>query len=424
MNNYSAKDQKYIWHPFSSLVNPDPPLVITSAKGIYLHTEDGKKIIDGISSWWVNLHGHSNEHIANAVAQQANTLEHVIFAGFTHPQAIDLAEGLLEILPSNQKKIFYSDNGSTAVEVALKMAIQFWTNKGITKNKIIALKGAYHGDTFGAMSVGERGPFVKAFLPFLFEVEYLDFPEKENETVIIDQLKKIIKKDETAAFIFEPLLQGASGMRMYSPYILDQLIALAQENEIICIADEVLTGFGRTGKYFASDYLKNKPDIFCLSKGLTGGTMALGVTSCAEKIIEAFRTEDILKTFFHGHSFTANPIACAAANASLKLLKEPNCWNNIELINSTHLTFLRKIKNNPKINDIRLLGTVLAIELHTAEETSYFNKARNYLYQFFLKRDILLRPLGNVIYILPPLVIKPQELMIIYDAVEDLLQEW
>src|SRR5690606_3188545 len=316
---FLARDKKVIWHPFTPLTSREDPIVITNAEGVYLHTADGRRSIDAVSSWWVNLHGHSHPHIAAAVAQQASSLEHVIFAGFTHEPAIRLAEMLVDLLPANQKKIFYSDNGSTAVEVALKMAFQYWHNQGKSRDKVIALDGAYHGDTFGAMSVGERGACTAPFSKHLFDVEFLPFPYAENESDVLQAFRKKLSAGDVACFIYEPLVQGSSGMRMYSARILTQMIAAARAEGVICIADEVMTGFGRTGKMFASEFMDEMPDICCLSKGLTGGTMALGVTSCTEAIMDVYRSDDILKTFFHGHSFTANPIACAAAIASLEL---------------------------------------------------------------------------------------------------------
>src|SRR5579871_1284861 len=309
----SESDKKNIWHPFTPLADGFESLVVDSAQGVFLHLHDGRKIIDAVSSWWVNIHGHSNPVIAEAIAIQAKKMEHVIFAGFTHEPAITIAEKLLTILPKNQSKIFFSDNGSTAVEVALKMAIQYWHNLGIEKNKIIAIDGAYHGDTFGAMSVGERGAFTSPFNPYLFDVDFIDFPNAENSQDIITAFRQKVIGGDVAAFVYEPLVQGAAGMRMYSETVLNQLMAIAKRYDVICIADEVFTGFGRTGKYFASDYLDTPPDIIAVSKGITGGFMPLGVTACSEKIVSAFRSADASKTFFHGHSYTANPIACAAA---------------------------------------------------------------------------------------------------------------
>ncbi|MBK6266026.1 adenosylmethionine--8-amino-7-oxononanoate transaminase [Marivirga sp. S37H4] len=420
--NWIDRDKESIWHPFTQLVNGFDHIMIEKAEGLYLYTPEGRKIMDAISSWWVNLHGHSHPKIAEAVFQQASKLEHVIFAGFTHEPAIILAEKLLSILPENQSKIFYSDNGSTANEVALKMAFQFWYNKGEkSRTKVIAFEGAYHGDTFGAMSVGDRGPFSAPFSPFLFDVEFLPTPTQENEAELIIQFEQLIKDKEVAAFIFEPLVLGSAGMKMYAPELLDKLLQLAKENEVICIADEVFTGFGRTGKNFASDYLTTQPDIFCLSKGLTGGTMALGVTSCTARIMEAYKSTDIMKTFFHGHSFTANPIACAASIASFDLLMKEETQMQIRNISDWQKAFQERINNHPKVLNSRVMGTIFALELKTDEDTSYVNEVRHQLYPFFLERDILLRPLGNVIYILPPYIIKKEEIERIYQAVEEML---
>jgi len=424
MDNLSDLDRKNIWHPFTSLEPGEDPILIEKADGIYLYSSDGRKIIDAVSSWWVNLHGHSHPAIAKAVAIQAQTLEHVIFAGFTHEPAIRLSKNLLTILPQNQVKIFYSDNGSTAVEVALKMAIQFWFNQGVTnKKKVIALRGAYHGDTFGSMSVGERGAFTAPFSPYLFDVAYIDFPTAFNEDVVMAQFKNLLSTEDVGAFIYEPLVQAAAGMRMYAAEFLNTLILQAKKHDVVCIADEVFTGFGRTGKMFASNYLTNDPDIVAVSKGITGGTMALGVTSCCEKIMSAFRSSKSEKTFFHGHSYTANPIACAAANASFELLMQENCHHQIRMIEQQHLAFKQKIEGLENVDDVRCLGTILAIELKTTEKTSYFNEARKKILSYFLSKNILLRPLGNVVYIVPPYVIQEHELKQIYSCIENFLFE-
>jgi adenosylmethionine-8-amino-7-oxononanoate aminotransferase len=416
MSDRIRVDRENIWHPFTPLEGGEPPLLITSAKGVYLYTVDGRKIIDAVSSWWVNLHGHSNSIIADAIAKQASTLEHVIFAGFTHEPAIRLSEKLLSMLPAGYSKIFFSDNGSTAVEVGLKMAIQYWHNQGKEKRKIIALKGAYHGDTFGAMSIGERGLFTNPFFPYLFDVEFIDLPTQENEQEVLTQFKSILNTGNVGCFIFEPLIQAAAGMRMYSATILNELIQYAKEKDVVCIADEVFTGFGRTGKIFASDYLENKPDIITLSKGLTGGALPLGVTSCNDKIVSVFKSKDFAKTFFHGHSYTANPIACAAANASMDLLNHPSCQGQIERINKRHKSFKQELLENSVVKDVRVLGTILAVEIDSGE-TSYINDIRKSIYSFFMDQNILLRPLGNVIYVLPPYVITDVELNKIYHAI-------
>ncbi len=424
MDNLLQKDKEAIWHPFTPLTGAADPIEITSAEGIYLHAADGRKIIDAISSWWVNLHGHANPHIAKALADQALKLEHVIFAGFTHEPAVRLSQNLLQILPKNQSKIFFSDNGSTAVEVSIKMALQYWFNKGIkNRKKIIALHGAYHGDTFGAMSVGERGLFTEPFSSHLFDVVFVDFPSTGQEEKSIKQFEKIISSGDTAAFIFEPLVQAASGMRMYSPAVLNELIGLAHSHNVICIADEVFTGFGRTGKLFASDYITNKPDIMALSKGLTGGTMPFGVTTCSQKITTAYNTEDFSKTFFHGHSYTANPLACAVANASFELLLSERCQNDIQRITLKHNQFKTEIEDDSMITNIRTLGTILAMDLKNDEANSYTNSLRKKIYSYFLNKSILLRPLGNVIYILPPYIITNDELDRIYDSIRNFLND-
>lgn len=422
--NPEAIDKKNIWHPFTPLEGGTDPLVVESAEGIYLHLKGGRKIIDAVSSWWVNIHGHSNAAIAQAIADQAKKLEQVIFAGFTHEPAIRLSDNLLSILPKNQSKVFFSDDGSTSVEVAIKMAIQFWHNQGIKgKTKIIAFEGAYHGDTFGAMSVGERGAFTAAFVPYLFEVEFIDFPSAEKEEKVLRDLEVKLKSGNVGAFIYEPLVQGASGMRMYSAEVLDKLISTVQQHQVICIADEVFTGFGRTGKLFASDHLKTQPDVVAISKGITGGFLPLGVTSCSDKIVRAFQSTESSKTFYHGHSYTGNPIACAAANASFGLLMEDRCQENIQRIAKSHLQFASEINNHRAVKNLRNLGTILAIELQTQHGTSYFNEVRKKIYSFFLDRNILMRPLGNVIYLLPPYVITNDELRLIYTAIKEFLDQ-
>jgi adenosylmethionine-8-amino-7-oxononanoate aminotransferase len=415
-------EENYIWHPFTQMKIAAPPLHVVKAKDCTLYTDDGKEYIDAISSWWVNIHGHCNETIANAIAEQAKTLEHVIFAGFTHTPAIELSKKLISILPNNFAKVFFSDDGSTSVEVALKMAIQYWHNKGVTKKTaIIAFENAYHGDTFGAMSVAERNAFNAAFNPFLFDVKRLPLPNKKNIEEVKQQLQSIAKDDTAAAFIFEPLVQGAAGMLMYEATYLDELIAIANEKNIICIADEVMTGFGRTGKNFAIEYLNNKPDIICLSKGITGGFMPLGVTVCTQKIFNAFYADDKMKTFFHGHSYTANPLACAAANASMKLLTDEKCRQQIQFISSSHKDFAASICDHPFVKEVRQQGTIIAIELNTKENSSYFNNIQAAAYQYYLSKNVFLRPLGNIVYIMPPYCITSQQLESIYSCINDSL---
>lgn len=415
----AERDQDIIWHPYTQMKTTAAPIAIVRGEAEFLIDQEGKKYIDAVSSWWVNLHGHAHPYIAEKVSKQLLTLEHAIFAGFTHPPAVELAEGLLSILPKNQSKIFYSDNGSTAVEVALKMCLQYWHNKGFEKKKVIAFKNSYHGDTFGAMAVSGRSAFTAPFESLLFDVEYIETPNQENLPALKQQISAIAK--DVSSFIYEPLIQGSGGMLMYDAADLDELVGFCRELQIFCIADEVMTGFGRTGKFFASDHLQNQPDIVCLSKGITGGTMALGVTSCTQKIYDAFLSDDKLKTLFHGHSFTANPIACSAALASLDLTLAPETMQNIRRIENKHRAFAEKIKNHPKLKDIRQTGTIIAFEWQTGEDSSYFSGLRDKLYNFFLQEGIILRPLGNIIYILPPYCIKDEHLDFIYVKIEEAL---
>ncbi len=420
MNTLADRDRAVIWHPFTQMQTAPLPIPIVSGKGSVLYGADGREYLDMVSSWWVNLHGHAHPHIAQRVAEQLQTLEHVIFAGFTHQPAVELAERLLAILPQNQAKIFYSDNGSTAVEVALKMAFQYWHNLGQPRRKVVAFDNAYHGDTFGAMAVSGRSAFTAPFTPFLFDVEYLPVPIAGQEQVVLEQAKRIFSED-VAAFIVEPLVQGAGGMVMYEPAVLDKLFRLARLNGSLIIADEVMTGFGRTGRLFASDHLTEKPDLMCLSKGLTGGTMALGVTTCTQAIYDAFLSDDKFKTLFHGHSFTANPLACTAALASMDLLLLPETQTNIQRIAKQHTNFAAKLEAHPNVETIRQRGTLLAFDLKAGEQTSYFNNIRDVAYNFLLDRGVLMRPLGNVLYMMPPYCTTNEQLSYTYEQIEALL---
>ncbi|TKB95939.1 adenosylmethionine--8-amino-7-oxononanoate transaminase [Pedobacter cryophilus] len=420
MNDLVNRDLDTIWHPYTQMKTAAKPIPIIKGEGVYLFTEDGKKLIDAVSSWWVNIHGHSHPYIADKVFEQLKQLEHVIFAGFTHPQAVQLAENLLSIIPKNQAKIFYSDNGSTAVEVAIKMCLQYWSNKGTQRQKILAFKNAYHGDTFGAMAVSGRSAFTAPFDALLFDVEFIDLPNKENLSTLKSKISQL--KSELACFIFEPLVQGAGGMLMYAAADLDELILHCKQENVLTIADEVMTGFGRTGKIFASDYLENKADLMCFSKGLTGGTMPLGITSCKQEIYDAFLSDDKLKTLFHGHSFTANPVACAAANASFDLLMQAETQQNIQRVETKHHQFKQQIEKHPKLKEVRQCGTILALEWNT-EGTSYFNNIRDILYQFFLEKGIILRPLGNILYIMPPYCISNTDLDYIYEQIKIALED-
>ena len=418
----SEKDQLYNWHPYTQHKTTGLLPAIVKGEGALLWDENGKEYIDAIASWWVNPFGHSNKVIADAIYKQLTTLEHVLFGGFTHNKAVELSEKLLTLLPSNQKKIFFSDNGSTAVEVALKTALQFNYNKGIKKTKIIAFEDAFHGDTFGAMAASGITFFTEAFKGSLLEVVRIPVPTDGNEINSLNSLKTLIETNEFAAFIFEPLCQGAAGMVMYSPEILDIMIALCKQHQVFTIADEVMTGFGKTGKTFASDYLVNKPDMMCLSKALTGGTIPMAITTFTQEIFDGFYNDDTNKALFHGHTFTANPTGCAAALASIALMESKEMQDNIRRIHLKHLAFETKIKEHPKVKTTRVLGVIFALEIKTETNESYYGTMRNKLYNFFIENGVILRPVGNIVYILPPYIISNEQLEKVYGIVEQAIE--
>ncbi len=411
-----------IWHPYTQMKLAENPIFITQGKGTLLYDNRGNTYIDAISSWWVNIHGHTHPKIVRAIHKQAKKLEHTIFAGFTHEPAIELSKTLLSLLPDNQDKVFFSDNGSTAVEVALKMAIQYWSNQNKPKRKIVTFKNGYHGDTFGAMSVSNRGFFTQPFHKHLFDTLYLDIPDVNNIASVLQNLEELTKSQDVAAFIFEPLVQGVAGMVMYEKEYLDQVISICKKNHVLTIADEVMTGFFRLGKMFASNFLQEKPDIICLSKGLTGGFLPLGVTSATENIFSQFFSDDRTKTFFHGHSYTGNPISCSAAIASLDLLQNKKVQEKIKNIEKKHFIFSQRIqKILTELGTFRMKGTILAIEIKHHGKTSYFHNLRDQLYQFYIKQGILLRPLGNIIYVMPPYCISDRQLNQVYNAIQESL---
>lgn len=420
--NLSERDKLYNWHPYTQHKTAADFPAIVKGNGALLWDENGKEYIDAIASWWVNPYGHSNKIIADAIYDQLTTLEHVLFGGFTHDKAVLLAEKLMGILPDNQKKLFYSDNGSTAVEVALKSALQYFYNKGIPKTKIIAFEDAFHGDTFGAMASSGISFFTEAFKGSLLEVIRIPVPTIGNEKQSLNKLKDLAATNDFAAFIFEPLVQGAAGMVMYSPEALDEMIAVCQQNNVFTIADEVMTGFGKTGKTFATDYLANKPDMMCLSKALTGGTIPMAITSFSQEIFDGFFDDDTNKALFHGHTFTANPTGCAAALASISLLQSEEMQNNIVRINQSHLVFEKSIQSHPKVKTTRVLGVIFALEIKTINQESYYGTMRNTLYNFFIENGIILRPVGNIVYILPPYVITDEQLEKVYATVEKALE--
>jgi adenosylmethionine-8-amino-7-oxononanoate aminotransferase len=421
-----------IWHPFTQ--NDDaPPLRVRSASGVYIETEDGRRIIDAISSWWVNIHGHSHPAIAAAIAKQAAALEHVIFAGFTHEPAEELVTRLRSVVPAGLEHVFFSDDGSTAVEVALKLAIQYWSNLGRPeKHRIVALEHAYHGDTVGAMSVSDDSPFTAAFdslrVPVLRTHSAYCYrcPVGKNRATCsiecLDQLRNLLEEQSgaIAAIIVEPLLQAAGGMIVHPEEFLAGVRELATRHDVLLIADEVLTGFGRTGKMFACQRANVSPDLMCVSKGITGGFLALAATIVTDRIAQAFRGGARERAFFHGHSYTGNPIACAAANASLEIFATEPVFVRIAAIERVHIERLAKLSAHPQVGDVRHIGSIGALELDVADP-GYLSALRPKLYQFYLSRGVLLRPLGNVVYVLPPYAITPAELNFVYDVIEESL---
>ena len=416
------RDQKHLWHPYTQHKTAALPIAIKRGEGALLWDENGKEYIDAIASWWVNPYGHSNKFIADAIYKQLTTLEHVLFGGFSHEPAIILAEKLVEILPKNQQKVFFSDNGSTAVEIAIKVALQYFFNKGQKKTTIIAFENAFHGDTFAAMAASGISFFTEAFQGMFIDVVRIPVPTKGQEEGSYNALAKAIKNHNCAGFIFEPLVQGAAGMVMYERETLDKLIQICQENNVLTIADEVMTGFGKTGKIFACDYLAQKPDMMCLSKALTGGTIPMAITTFTQDIFEAFYDEDINKALFHGHTFTANPTGCAAALASLELLKTQEMQENIARVNKSHLAFQKHIESHPKVSTTRVLGVIFALEIQTESAESYYGSMRNTLYNFFIENGIVIRPVANIVYILPPYIITDQQLQKVYEVVEKALE--
>jgi adenosylmethionine-8-amino-7-oxononanoate aminotransferase len=420
--NLSEKDQVYHWHPYTQHKTIGLLPAIVKGEGALLWDETGKEYIDAIASWWVNPFGHSNRVIADAIYEQLTTLEHVLFGGFTNKPAVLLSEQLMQILPSNQKKIFFSDNGSTAVEVALKAALQYFYNKGEKRTKVIAFENAFHGDTFGAMASSGISFFTEAFQGSLIDVIRIPVPTSGNEIQSKEALLNAIQTNSCAAFIFEPLVQGAAGMVMYAPEMLDELISICKTNNVFTIADEVMTGFGKTGKTFACDYLQQQPDMMCLSKALTGGTIPMAITTFTQQIFAGFYDDDTNKALFHGHTFTANPTGCAAALASLNLLQSTAMQSNIQRIHQKHLAFQNKIKTHPKVKTTRVLGVIFALEVQTENQESYYGTMRNKLYNFFIENGVILRPVGNIIYVLPPYIMTDNQLEKVYQVVENALE--
>ncbi|MBB5054618.1 adenosylmethionine-8-amino-7-oxononanoate aminotransferase [Afipia massiliensis] len=411
-----------VWHPFTQhAVQPEPTL-ISRGEGAWLETADGRRIFDAISSWWVVTHGHRHPHIVKAIKDQIDRLDQVIFAGFTHEPAEKLARHLVEITPPELEYVFFSDSGSTSVEVALKMALGFWQNSGIKRSRILALEGAYHGDTIGGMSVGERGVFNAPYDPLLFDVERIPFPAAGREEATLDALKAACKRSDVAALIIEPLILGAGGMLIYPASVLAEMKRVCEAHDVLFIADEVMTGWGRTGTLFACEQAGIAPDIACYSKGLTGGSVPLAVTLCRADIFDAHYSTDRSKTFFHSSSYTANPVACAAALANLEIWQREPVMERIGSIAALHKDRLTRFRDDRRFANLRQIGTIAALDI-VAKDAGYLADIGPRLYRGFLARGLLVRPLGNTVYIMPPYCSTADDLDLVFDAIDELAGE-
>ena len=415
LENLSDRDKKHLWHPLTQHKLSTGQLAITRAKGALLFDDKDNEYIDGIASWYTVMYGHSNDYIVSAMTKQMQKLDFVMFSGLTHEPAIELSEKLMEILPANQAKIFFNDNGSTAIEAAIKMSLQFFHNSGEKRDTLIAFEDGFHGDTFGAMSASGLSSYNGPFEDFLLKVIRIPIPQDDNIEDVKNELSTILRENKCATFIFEPLVQGAAGMKFHSASGLDELIKLCQDKGVLCIADEIMTGFGKTGRNFASDFLINKPDIICLSKALTAGMFPLSITSCSEKVYNRFLSDEVHKGFFHAHTFSAHPIGCAAALAGIELLNSPEIIERKIYIERAHMTYSSHIKLHKKVSEVRVKGIILAIDLDI--KTERYGSLRDELYNFFMDKGVLLRPLGNTIYVLPPFVITDAQLQKIYQTI-------
>ena len=419
-NSLSRRDRKHLWHPLTQHKLTPEMLGIVRAKGSMLYDENGKEYIDGIASWYTCMYGHCNEYITGKVAAQMQQLDQVVFSGFTHAPAVQLSEALMKILPGNQQKLFFSDNGSTATEIGMKMALQYHHNLGNDRKVMLAFEEGFHGDTFGAMSVSELSVYNGAFEDHFIEVVRIPVPKRANVAVILEQLKNLISENNIAGFIYEPLVQGAAAMKMYDPEELEEVLKMCRENGILLIADEVMTGFGKTGKNFASEYMETKPDIICMSKALTAGLLPMAVTSCTQGVYDAFYSDELAKGLFHGHTYTANPLACSAALAGIELLTSEEIQEDIRRVIRSHQEFGERIKEHPKVANIRQTGVIFAFDLDVQMER--YGNLRNQLFKHFMDEGIFLRPLGNTIYISAPFTISDEELTKVYKSIESALE--
>jgi adenosylmethionine---8-amino-7-oxononanoate aminotransferase len=405
-----------IWHPFTQhALRPSLPTVV-GAEGAYLITQEGHRVLDAISSWWVITHGHRHPRIVAAIQAQAAMLDQVIFAEYTHEPAERLAAKVLALAPRELAHVFFSDSGSTSVEVAIKMALGYWRHGGEPRHRLVVMQHSYHGDTIGAMSVGARGPFTDSYEPLLFEVECIPFPAAGREEATVAAFEAICRRGDTAALLLEPLVLGAGGMLMYSPEVLAALRKSCSAHGVLFIADEVMTGWGRTGTVFACEQAGVSPDIACYSKGLTGGALPLAVTLCRPEIFRAHYAPDRRRTFFHSSSFTANPIACAAALANIEIWETEPVRERIAALEALQARYLERFRGDPRFENVRRTGTITAMDLRAAER-GYLAGVGPRLQEFFRRSHILLRPLGNTIYVLPPYCVTAEDLAAVYDAI-------
>jgi adenosylmethionine-8-amino-7-oxononanoate aminotransferase len=411
-----------VWHPFTQHGLEPDMLAIARAEGAWLETADGRRIFDGVSSWWVITLGHRHPKIVRAIQEQAGKLDQVIFAGFTHEPAEAVARGLVELAPPGLAHVFFSDSGSTSVEVALKMALGYWKNIGKPRTRILALEHAYHGDTIGTMSAGARGVFNAAYEPLLFDVGRIPFPAAGAEQTTFDALERACRAGDVAAFICEPLILGAGGMLIYDAATLAEMHRICKRYDVLFIADEVMTAFGRTGTLFASEQATIAPDIICVAKGITGGSIPLAATLCTEAIFDAHYSQDRSRMFFHSSSYTANPIACAAAAASLDIWRSEPVLSRIDAVSKAQATCLAQIANDPRFENARQIGTIAAFELRGAS-TGYLADVALSLRRKLLDRNILLRPLGATIYIMPPYCATADDLNGVYAAISEVADE-
>ena len=404
-----------IWHPFTQHGLGEPIPLVTHAEGAILHTADGRRIVDAISSWWVTTHGHCHPRIMAAIAEQAGKLDQIIFAGWTHEPAEEVARGLREIMPADLTRVFFSDSGSTSVEVALKMALGYWLHRGEPRHRLLVMAGSYHGDTIGTMSVGARGAFNAAYEPLLFDVETLPFPAPGAEQATLDALEAACRSGP-AALIVEPLVLGAGGMLFYPATVLAEMRAICARYGVLFIADEVMTGWGRTGTLLACEQAGVVPDILCLSKGLTGGAVPLAVTMAIEPIFQAHYAADRSRMFFHSSSYTANPLACAAAAANLAIWREEPVLDRVDRLAAQQRRRLDALATLPGIHNPRALGTIAAVEIGGGEG-AYLSTLGPALMAHFRDRDLLVRPLGNTVYVMPPYCIEDADLDRVYAAI-------